>query len=173
MNWQKKQTHVVCLKVSKFRIQAKQTIPLVGSAIPGTTTDGSWNWASTAANMTFDATENCYYATIETTADCHKGYFRFVGDHSQAKNWYEDEINTEAHMAKCEHQNPTGHTCLVDDPNTVSYTFNGETEKTELNNGKIWNREPGLYTVKLYIVTNPDTKKTEFKYTITGEITVK
>lgn len=150
-------------------------ISLVGSAIPGTTNpaDGSWNWASTAANMTFDATENCYYATIETTADCHKGYFRFVGDHSQAKNWYEDDIKTEAHMAKCEHQNQAGHTCLVDDPNTVSYTFNGKTEKTELENGIIWNREPGLYTVKLYIVTNPETKKTEFKYTITGEKNVK
>ncbi len=149
-------------------------ISLVGSAIPGTTnTDGSWNWASTAANMTFDATENCYYATIETTAKCHEGCFRFVGDHSQAKNWYEDDINTEAHMAKCEHQIPTGHTCLVDDPNTVSYTFNGETEKTGLENGIIWNREPGLYTVKLYIVTNPETKNTEFKYTITGEKNVK
>ena len=155
------------------QIDYPNVISLVGSAIPGTTTDGSWNWASTAANMTFDANENCYYATIETTADCHKGYFRFVGDHSQAKNWYEDDINTEAHMARCEHKNPTGHTCLVDDPNTVSYTFNGETEKTESENGIIWNREPGLYTVKLYIVTNPETKKTEFKYTITGEKNVK
>lgn len=156
------------------KIDYPNVISLVGSAIPGTTNlDGSWNWASTAANMTFDATENCYYATIETTAKCHEGYFRFVGDHSQAKNWYEDDINNEAHMAKCEDKNPTGHTCLVNDPNTVSYTFNGETEKTELKNGIIWNREPGLYTVKLYIVTNPETKKTEFKYTITGEKNVK
>lgn len=156
------------------QVDYPNVISLVGSAIPGTTNlDGSWNWASTAANMTFDATENCYYATIETTAKCHEGYFRFVGDHSQAKNWYEDDINNEAHMAKCEDKNPTGHTCLVDDPNTVSYTFNGETEKTELENGIIWNREPGLYTVKLYIVTNPETKKTEFKYTITGEKNVK
>lgn len=149
-------------------------ISLVGSAIPGTTNaDGSWNWASTVANMTFDATENCYYATIETTENCHKGYFRFVGDHSQAKNWYEDDINTEAKMARCEHQNTTGHTCLVDDPNTVSYTYNGTTEKTELENGIIWNREAGLYTVKLYIGTNPETNKPEFKYTITGEKNVK
>ena len=149
-------------------------ISLVGSAIPGTTNpDGSWNWASTAANMTFDANENCYYATIETTVGCHDKYFRFVGDHSQAKNWYEDDINTEAHMARCEHKNPTGHTCLVDDPNTVSYTFNGKTEKTELENGIIWNREAGLYTVKLYIGTNPETQTTEFKYTITGEKNVK
>ena len=156
------------------QIDYPNVISLVGSAIPGTTNpDGSWNWASTAANMTFDATENCYYATIETTAKCHEGYFRFVGDHSQAKNWYEDDINTEAHMAKCEHQNQKGHTCLVDDPNTVRYTSNGETEKTESENGIIWNREPGLYTVKLYIVTNPETKNTEFKYTITGEKNVK
>lgn len=149
-------------------------ISLVGSAIPGTTNaDGSWNWASTVANMTFDATENCYYATIETTEGCHQGYFRFVGDHSQAKNWYEDDITTEEKMAKCEHQNTKGHTCLVGDPNTISYTFNGKTEKTELENDMIWNREAGLYTVKLYIVTNPETKKTEFKYTITGEKNVK
>lgn len=156
------------------QVDYPDVISLVGSAIPGTTNpDGSWNWASTAANMTFDANENCYYATIETTVGCHDKYFRFVGDHSQAKNWYEDDINTEAHMARCEHKNPTGHTCLVDDPNTVSYTFNGETEKTELENGIIWNREAGLYTVKLYIVTNPETKNTEFKYTITGEKNVK
>lgn len=156
------------------QVDYPDVISLVGSAIPGTTNpDGSWNWASTAANMTFDANENCYYATIETTVGCHDKYFRFVGDHSQAKNWYEDDINTEAHMARCEHQNPTGHTCLVDDPNTVSYTFNGETEKTELENGIIWNREAGLYTVKLYIVTNPETQNTEFKYTITGEKNVK
>lgn len=156
------------------QVDYPDVISLVGSAIPGTTKpDGSWNWASTAANMTFDANENCYYATIETTVGCHDKYFRFVGDHSQAKNWYEDDINTEVHMARCEHKNPTGHTCLVDDPNTVSYTFNGETEKTELENGIIWNREAGLYTVKLYIVTNPETKNTEFKYTITGEKNVK
>lgn len=156
------------------KVDYPNVISLVGSAIPGTTNaDGSWNWASTVANMTFDATENCYYATIETTVGCHDKYFRFVGDHSQAKNWYEDDINTEEHMARCEHKNPTGHTCLVDDPNTVSYTFNGETEKTELENGIIWNREAGLYTVKLYIVTNPETKNTEFKYTITGEKNVK
>lgn len=156
------------------QVDYPDVISLVGSAIPDTTNpDGSWNWASTAANMTFDANENCYYATIETTVGCHDKYFRFVGDHSQAKNWYEDDINTEVHMARCEHKNPTGHTCLVDDPNTVSYTFNGETEKTELENGIIWNREAGLYTVKLYIVTNPETKNTEFKYTITGEKNVK
>ena len=156
------------------QVDYPDVISLVGSAIPGTTNpDGSWNWASTAANMTFDANENCYYATIETTVGCHDKYFRFVGDHSQAKNWYEDDINKEAHMARCEHKNPTGHTCLVDDPNTVNYTFNGETEKTELENGIIWNREAGLYTVKLYIVTNPETKNTEFKYTITGEKNVK
>lgn len=156
------------------KVDYPNVISLVGSAIPGTTNaDGSWNWASTVANMTFDATENCYYATIETTENCHEGYFRFVGDHSQAKNWYEDDINTEAKMARCEHHNTTGHTCLVDDPNTVSYTYKGTTEKTELENGIIWNREAGLYTVKLYIGTNPETQKPEFKYTITGEKNVK
>lgn len=159
---------------NKDVVDYPNVISLVGSAIPGTTNaDGSWNWASTVANMTFDANENCYYATIETTVGCHDKYFRFVGDHSQAKNWYEDDINTEAHMARCEHKNPTGHTCLVDDPNTVSYTFNGTTEKTELENGIIWNREAGLYTVKLYIDINPETNEQEFKYTITGEKNVK
>lgn len=152
------------------KVDYPNVISLVGSAIPGTTNaDGSWNWASTVANMTFDATENCYYATIETTNECHQGYFRFVGDHSQAKNWYEDDITTEEKMAKCEHQNTKGHTCLAGDPNTISYTFNGKTEKTELENGIIWNREAGLYTVKLFIDINPETKETEFKYTITGE----
>ena len=146
-------------------------ISLVGSAIPGTTNaDGSWNWASNVADMTFDATENCYYVTIETTKDCHEGHFRFVGDHDKAKNWHEDDATVGAKTAGCDHGNTAGHKCTVDDPNTISYTFNGTTENTDDGYNIMWNRPAGLYTVKLYMTTDENNGyATVFKYTITGE----
>lgn len=146
-------------------------ISLVGSAIPGTTNaDGSWNWASNVADMTFDATENCYYVTIETTKDCHVEHFRFVGDHDKAKNWHEDDATVGAKTAGCDHWNKVGHKCTVDDPNTISCTFNGTTENTDDGYNIMWNRPAGLYTVKLYMTTDENNGyATVFKYTITGE----
>lgn len=142
------------------------TISLVGDAIPGTTNaeDGSWNWASTAAEMTYDANERCYKVTIETTDANYEGSFRFVGDHSQAYNWYEDTTTDESKMAKSDHKNATGHSCLPSDPNFLSYTTTGATTATEAENNINWNRKAGLHVVKLYIIT--DGEKPIYKYTI-------
>ena len=143
-------------------------IALVGTAIPGTTnTNGSWNWASTAADMTYDANERCYYVTIETSDENQHKEFRFVGDRTQQKNWHEDTETEEAEKAGCEHQNPTGHKCTADDPNLVNYTFNGTTENTSDNRNIMWNRPAGAHTVKLYFVTDEKGNIT-FKYTITS-----
>lgn len=142
------------------------SISLVGDAIPGTTNaeDGSWNWASTAAEMTYDANERCYKATIETTDANYEGSFRFVGDHSQAYNWYEDTTTDESKMAKSDHKNATGHSCEPSDPNFLSYTTTGTTTATEAENNINWNRKAGLHVVKLYIIT--DGEKPIYKYTI-------
>lgn len=141
------------------------TISLVGDAIPGTTNaDGSWNWASTAAKMTYDANERCYKVTIETTDANYERGFRFVGNHSQAYNWHEDTTTDESKMAKSDNKNATGHSCLPSDPNFLSYTTTGATTATEAENNINWNRKAGMHVVKLYIITDGDTPI--YKYTI-------
>lgn len=141
------------------------SISLVGDAIPGTTNeDGSWNWASKAAKMTYDANERCYKVTIETTDANYEGSFRFVGDHSKAYNWYEDTTTDESKMAKSDNKNATGHSCLPSDPNFLSYTTTGATTATEAENNINWNRKAGIHVVKLYIIT--DGEKPIYKYTI-------
>lgn len=141
------------------------TISLVGDAIPGTTNaDGSWNWASTAAKMTYDANERCYKVTIETTDANYERGFRFVGNHSQAYNWHEDTTTDESKMAKSDNKNATGHSCLPSDPNFLSYTTTGATTATEAENNINWNRKAGIHVVKLYIITDGDTPI--YKYTI-------
>lgn len=141
------------------------TISLVGDAIPGTTNaDGSWNWASTAAKMTYDANERCYKVTIETTKDNYERGFRFVGNHSQAYNWHEDTTTDESKMAKSDNKNATGHSCLPSDPNFLCYTTTGTTTATEAENNINWNRKAGMHVVKLYIIT--DGEEPIYKYTI-------
>ena len=143
-------------------------IALVGTAIPGTTNaDGSWNWASTAADMTYDESERCYYVTIETTDKNQHEAFRFVGDRTQQKNWHEDTETEEAKMAGCSHKNQTGHKCTVDDPNFINYTYNGTTDYTNAERNIMWNRPAGAHTVKFYIVPDENGNAT-FKYTITS-----
>ena len=142
------------------------SISLVGDAIPGTTNaDGSWNWASTAAKMTYDANERCYKVTIETTKDNYERGFRFVGDHSQAYNWYEDATDDESKMAQSDNKNLSGHNCEPSDPNFLSYTDKGTATATDATNNINWNRKAGSHVVKLYIVTD-ENNNTVFKYTI-------
>lgn len=141
------------------------SISLVGDAIPGTTNaDGSWNWASKAAKMTYDANERCYKVTIETTDANYERSFRFVGDHSQAYNWHEDTTTDESKMAKSDNKNTTGHTCEPSDPNFLCYTTTGTTTATEAENNINWNRKAGMHVVKLYIIT--DGEEPIYKYTI-------
>lgn len=148
------------------KIAYPNTISLVGDAIPGTTNaDGSWNWASTAAEMTYDANERCYKVTIETTKDNYERGFRFVGNHSQAYNWYEDATDDESMMARSNTKNATGHSCQPSDPNFLCYTTTGTATATEPENNINWNCKAGLHVVKLYIVTD-DNNNTVFKYTI-------
>lgn len=141
------------------------SISLVGDAIPGTTNEnGSWNWASKAAKMTYDANERCYKVTIETTDANYERSFRFVGDHSQAYNWHEDTTTDESKKARSDNKNATGHTCEPSDPNFLCYTTTGTTTATEAENNINWNRKAGMHVVKLYIIT--DGEEPIYKYTI-------
>lgn len=150
------------------------SVSLVGDAIPGTTNaDGSWNYKSKIADMIYDETEQCYKATVVTTADDGQSKFRFVGNRDPKITWYENTDGTvPAEMAKHPHNstdpNVVGHTADVNDPNKVNYTQDGANPEEDWN--IIWNRPAGRWTVRLYFHTYSDGKNpvTDDYYTITA-----
>ena len=148
------------------------SLSMVGPAIPGTTTaDGEWNWASDVADMDFDVSENCYKLTIATTDDNKNQVFRFVGNHTQMINWFENSNVDQSEMAAKYKDDGTfgiGHTASPSDPNEVSYTQNGLDPKDKSNEDNldiIWNRPAGTWTVRFHIYTySQDGNNPSFRY---------
>ena len=152
---------------------ALTSVSLVGDAIPGTlNTDGTWNYKSKIADMTYDETEQCYKATVVTTVpDDGQSKFRFVGNRDPKITWYENTDGTvPADMAKHPHDSESapGHTADANDPNEVNYTQDGVNPEKDWN--IIWNRPAGRWTVRLYFYTYSDGNdpKTRYFYTITA-----
>ena len=153
------------------------SVSLVGDAIPGTTNaDGTWNYKSNVADMTYDETEQCYKATVVTTvADNGQSKFRFVGNHEPQITWFENTNTDEKEMAKHPHDstdpNVHGHTADVNDPNKVDYTENGDPTSKDYDSWNIiWNRPAGRWTVRLYFYTHSDGTDhpvNDYYYTIT------
>lgn len=145
----------ICGRVLIRDTRAKLTsVSLVGDAIPGTVkTDGTWDYASTAADMTYDETEKCYKVTVVTTAADGAKKFRFVGNHIQNINWHEDS-NTEAGMkAKTPYDGDgDGRAATPYDPNKVNYTQGNDNSGEDWN--IIWNRPAGRWTVRLFFYTS-------------------
>ena len=135
------------------------SLSMVGPAIPGTTTDNKWDWASPVADMDFDVSENCYKLTIATTEENRNKVFRFVGNHTQKINWFENSSVDQSEMAAKYNDDGKfgiGHTASLSDPNEVSYTQNGldKTDKSNEDNlDIIWNRPAGTWTVRFHIYT--------------------
>ena len=151
------------------------SVSLVGDAIPGTlNADGSWNYESNVADMTYDDTEQCYKATVVTTvADDGTSKFRFVGNRDPQITWYENTDGTiPEEMAKHPYDssdpNVLGHTADANDPNKVNYTQQGDNSEEDYH--IIWNRPAGRWTVRLYFYTYSDGNdpKTDYYYTITA-----
>lgn len=148
------------------------SVSMVGDAIPGTVKDGVWDYASTAANMKYDETEKCYKVTLVTTAADGAGKFRFVGNHTQNINWYEDSKDVASMKAKtpCDGDGE-GHEATSYDPNRVNYTQEGLTKNTEADWNIIWNRPAGRWTVRLFFYTRNDGNEnpiTDYYYTISA-----
>lgn len=150
-----------------------ESVSLVGDPFPGTyTVDKSgknvWDFTSPVADMTYDETEQCYVATVNTTvADDGNSKFRFVANHTASSNWYEDTTTDPEKKARVDYSNPgKGHTAAANDPNKVSYTKEGKNDPV---NDIIWNRPEGTWVVRLYFYTysldgvNPTT---DYYYTI-------
>ena len=148
------------------------SVSLVGDAIPGTlNADGTWNYKSNVADMTFDETEQCYKATVVTTvADDGSSKFRFVGNRDPQITWFENTKDDEKEMAKHPYDSKSapGHTADANDPNQVNYTQDGVNPEEDWN--IIWNRPAGRWTVRLYFYTYSDGNdpKTDYYYTITA-----
>ena len=149
-----------------------KSLSMVGPAIPGTTTGNEWDWASTVADMDFDVSENCYKLTIATTEENRNKVFRFVGNHKQKINWFENSNVDQSEMAAKYNDDGTygiGHTALPSDPNEVSYTQDGLNKNTDENLNIIWNRPAGTWTVRFHIYTyslDGNTPSFRFFYTI-------
>lgn len=159
----------ICGRVLIRDTRAKLTsVSLVGDAIPGTVkADGTWDYASTAADMTYDETEKCYKVTLVTKAADGKGKFRFVGNHDQKINWHEDSSTDPSKMAKTPYNGDgKGHAATSYDPNKVNYTE--KNENSEEDWGIIWNRPAGRWTVRLFFYTRSDGNDpvTDYYYTI-------
>lgn len=150
-----------------------ESVSLVGDPFPGTyTVDESgknvWDYTSPVVDMTYDETELCYVATVTTTvADNGKSKFRFVANHEEPSNWFEDTTTDPLKKARVDYSKPgKGHTAAANDPNKVSYKKDGANDPaTDI----IWNRPEGTWVVRLYFYTYSEdgvTPKTDYYYTI-------
>lgn len=154
-------------EIRKADFKVIKSLSMVGPAIPGTTTGNEWDWASTVADMDFDVSENCYKLTIATTEENKNQVFRFVGNHKQAINWFENSNVDQSEMAAKYNDDGTygiGHKASPSDPNEVSYTQNGLTESTDENLNIIWNRPAGTWTVRFHIYTYLNGNDPSFRY---------
>ena len=145
------------------------SLSMVGPAIPGTTTGNKWDWASTVADMDFDVSENCYKLTIATTEENRNQVFRFVGNHTQKINWFENS-NVDPDEMAAKYNNGKfgrGHTASPSDPNEVSYTQDGLNKNDKSNEDNldiIWNRPAGTWTVRFHIYTYLNGNDPSFRY---------
>ena len=150
-----------------------ESVSLVGDPFVGTyTVDDTgkkvWDYTSPVADMTYDETEQCYVATVTTTvADDGKSKFRFVANHTESSNWYEDTATDPKMKARVGYNKPgDGHTAAPNDPNKVSYKKDGTNDPaTDI----IWNRPEGTWVVRLYFYTYSEdgvNPKTDYYYTI-------
>lgn len=152
------------------------SVSMVGDAIPGTfkvdktTGETVWDYASTAADMTYDETEKCYKVTIVTKAADGEKKFRFVGNHTQKINWHEDSTTDPKMKAKTPLDgNGEGHEATSYDPNGVNYTEKNENSEADWD--IIWNRPAGRWTVRLFFYTRNDGNEnavTDYYYTISA-----
>ena len=150
-----------------------ESVSLVGDPFVGTyTVDDTgkkvWDYTSPVADMTYDETEQCYVATVTTiVADDGKSKFRFVANHTESSNWYEDTATDPKLKARVEYNKPgDGHTAAPNDPNKVSYKKDGTNDPaTDI----IWNRPAGTWVVRLYFYTYSEdgvNPTTDYYYTI-------
>lgn len=144
------------------------SVSMVGDAINGTVTNKVWNWGSPVADMPYDDTEHCYKLTISTTSDNLNKLFRFVGNHLQSMNWYEDDTKA---VYPYENKKEGETAATTADPNIVLLASSADNSE-DINYHINWNRPQGTWTVRFYITAIGDAETGNsavltYKYTIT------
>ena len=158
------------------------TMSMIGDAVGGTydaKTD-SWNYASKAGDMEYDANERCFSLTISTEDEKYDTphYFRFVANHKAEQNWGEtdDNVKNNTGLARSRYDgaDDAHHTCMADDANDVQYRAAArETEAdSEIRRDILWNRPAGIWRIKFYPKRDKNGNDVS-KYTISGTKVVK
>ncbi len=158
------------------------TMSMIGDAVGGTydAKTGSWNYASKAGDMEYDANERCFSLTISTEDEKYDTphYFRFVANHKAEQNWGEtdDNVKTNTGLARSRYDgaDDAHHTCMADDANDVQYRAAArETEAdSEIRRDILWNRPAGIWRIKFYPKRDKNGNDVS-KYTISGTKVVK
>ena len=160
-----------------FTIEA---ISMIGDAVEGTydAKTGSWNYASKAGDMEYDANERCFSLTISTVDEKYAtSHFRFVANHDAAQNWGEtdDNINRNAGFARFTYNGADDdhHTCMAGDANDVQFRSMAREADTDFGSESLyrkdilWNRPAGIWTIRFYPERDLDGNDIS-RYTISG-----
>ena len=154
---------------------------MIGDAVGGTydAKTGSWNYASKAGDMEYDANERCFSLTISTEDEKYaNSHFRFVANHDAKQNWGEtdDNISSNNGFARRTYDDDTdaaNHSCVADDPNDVQFRRTArENEETLGKNDILWNRPAGIWTIRFYPELDKNGKDIS-RYTISGTKVIK
>ena len=162
------------------------TMSMIGDAVGGTydAKKDSWNYASKAGDMEYDANERCFSLTISTEDEKYATphYFRFVANHDAKQNWGEtdDNISSTKGFARAPYDaaDDGNHSCMAGDPNDVQHrTTARENEKdfgsiTPNKRDILWNRPAGIWRIKFYPEIDKQKKDASY-YTISGTKVVK
>lgn len=160
-----------------FTIEA---MSMIGDAVEGTydAKTGSWNYASKAGDMEYDANERCFSLTISTVDEKYAtSHFRFVANHDAAQNWGEtdDNINSNAGFARSTYNGADDdhHTCMAGDANDVQFRSMAREADTDFGSESLyrkdilWNRPTGIWTIRFYPERDLDGNDIS-RYTISG-----
>lgn len=140
-----------------------ETMSMIGDAVEGTydAKTGSWNYASKAGDMVYDANERCFSLTISTVDEKYAtSHFRFVANHDAAQNWGEtdDNINKNAGFARSTYNgaDDNNYTCMAGDANDVQFRTKTREADTDFGSESLyrkdilWNRPAGIWTIRFY-----------------------
>lgn len=156
------------------------TMSMIGDAVGGTydAKTGSWNYASKAGDMEYDANERCFSLTISTEDEKYATphYFRFVANHDAKQNWGEtdDNISSKKGFARAHYDadDDDNHSCMADDPNDVQFRRTARENVTPNKKDILWNRPAGIWTIRFYPELDKNGKDIS-RYTISGTKVIK
>lgn len=163
-----------------------ETMSMIGNAVDGTydAKTGSWNYASKAGDMEYDANERCFSLTISTIGEKYATphYFRFVANHSAKQNWGETDNNVTSNTGFARQiydgEDDDNHSCMAGDPNDVQFRSMAREDDTDSGSESLyrkdilWNRPAGIWRIKFY--PERDLAGNDIsRYTISGTKVVK